>query len=306
MSPQEPRAGPGAAGPPAAGGYAMLAVAMLFLACNHVIGRGVRADIPPLGLNFWRWLTAALILAPLVLPRIGQSAALFRSHWRDVTLLGVLMTGSTGLIFVALNFTTAVNVSLLNAIQPALTVVLARIFVGEMLSARQGLGVLAAVAGVVVMITKADWNAVTHLQLNSGDLIALASMLGFSVYAINLRRLPLRLGLVEGLFWIIVSGSLALLPFYLLETVLYRPMPFTARAVVVVVILAILVSVSFNLLWNAGNQRVGPARAAVFINLVPLFGAVLAVTFLGEELAVYHLAGAALICSGIWFVIRGR
>jgi len=284
----------------------MLAGAMLFLAGNHVIGRSVRAEIPPLGLNFWRWLAAALILLPFVAPRIRHSAALARAHWRVVGLLGALMIGSTGLILVALNFTTAINVSLLNATQPAVTVVLARIFLHEVLSTRQGLGVLAAVAGVVIMVLKADWAALGRLQLDAGDFIALIAMAGFSTYAIHLRRLPAGFGLVEGLFWIIVAGCLALLPLYVLESVLYRPMPFDARSVMVVLTLAILVSILFMLLWNAGNRRIGPSRAAVFINLVPVFGAVLAIVFLGERLAPYHLAGGVLVCGGIWLVIRAR
>lgn len=285
-------------------GYAMLGGAMLFLACNHVIGRSVRADIPPLGLNFWRWCVAALVLAPFIGRGMRVSAARFRAHWRDVALLGALMIGSTGLVLVALNFTTAINVSLLNALQPALTVLLARVFLHEVLSVRQGVGVLAALAGMLAMITKADWDVVRGLQFNGGDLIALAAMVGFSTYAIRLPRLSAEFGLVEGLFWIVVAGCTALLPFYLVESVVYQPMPLTVQSVTVVITLAIMVSILFMLLWNAGNRRIGPSRAAVFINLVPVFGAILAVIFLGERIAVYHLAGAALVGCGIWLVVR--
>lgn len=288
----------------AVAGYAMLAGAMLFLACNHVIGRSVRADIPPLGLNFWRWCLAALVLAPFVGRGVRASAARLRAHWRDVALLGTLMIGSTGLVLVALNFTTAINVSLLNALQPALTVLLARLFLHEVLSARQGFGVLAALLGMLVMITKADWAVLRGLQVNGGDLIALVAMVGFSSYAINLRRLPAEFGLVEGLFWIIVAGCAALAPFYLLESIVYRPMPFTVQSLTVVATLAIMVSILFMLLWNAGNRRIGPSRAAVFINLVPVFGAILAVVFLGERIAAYHFAGAVLVAIGIWLVVR--
>ena len=285
----------------------MLSLTALCLAANHVIGRTVHEVIPPLGLSFWRWMAGALIILPFVLPVAAARREAYRTHLGDLSLLGFLIVGSTTAILVALNFTTAVNVSLINAFQPVLTVLLAFVFLGENVSRAGFLGIVLALGGVLIMIFKASWARLTGLQFNGGDLIAVVSMLGFSAYALNLRsRLPRSLSPVESLFGIALTGSLMLLPFYLVESALYKPVPIDMRALVVVLVLALLVSVLGNLMWNLGNRLIGPSRAAMFINLIPLFGAILAVVFLDEQIHAYHLVGAIMICAGIWLLVRKR
>ena len=164
-----------------------------------------------------------------------------------------------------------------------------------------GLGVF--LLGVVIMVSKASWSVIVGLEFNLGDLIALVAMIGFSSYSLNLKKLPGELSVAESLFAITVSGALMLLPFYILESVYYAPVPLSASTLWVVIELALLVTVFGNLMWNKGNQVVGPNRAAIFINLIPIFGALLAVTFLDEKVYGYHFAGAVLVCLGIWLVV---
>ncbi len=217
-----------------------------------------------------------------------------------------MIVGSTTILFVALNFTTALNVSLINAVQPVLTVLLAVVFLKGRVTKGGVLGIFSALLGVVIMLSMADWAVLTNLQFNVGDLIALAAIFGLASYALNLRKLPKELSVVESLFGITVAGSLMLLPFYILESMFYATVPVCASTVIAVVELALLVSVFGNLMWNLGNQIIGASRAAIFINLIPLFGAILAITFLGEKIFVYHLAGAVMICMGVWLVMRDR
>lgn len=287
--------------------YVMLTLTALCLAGNHVIGRTVHGVIPPLGLSFWRWLAGAFLLMPLVLPTLVRRRSVYRRHLADLSLLGCLIVGSTTAVLVALNFTTAINVSLINAFQPVLTVVLAFLFLRERVSAAGTVGIVLAMFGVLLMLSEANWTRLASLRFNGGDLLALAAMFGFSAYALNLRsRLPSALSPVESLFAITVSGCLALLPFYVGESIMYKPVPLSSATVVAVLELALLVSVFGNLMWNEGNRIVGPARAAMFINLIPLFGAILAVSFLDEEIRFYHPAGAALVCAGIWLIVGRR
>ena len=94
---------------------------MLCYAGNHVIGRSVHGELPPLGLSFWRWLTGAALLFPFLYPGLRAAAPHYREHWRLFAVLGLLMVGSTTLVLVGLNFTTATNTSLINATQPTIT-----------------------------------------------------------------------------------------------------------------------------------------------------------------------------------------
>ena len=93
-------------------------------------------------------------------------------------------------------------------------------------------------------------------------------------------------------------GTFPLLPFYVGETILVKPFPFSVMSFVWASVLAIVISIGSLALWNNGNRIVGPQRAAVFVSLMPVFGSILAMTFLGEELYLYHIGGAFLICAG--------
>ena len=244
-----------------------------------------------------------ILLAPFVLPKIFEQRGIYRTHLKVLALLGFLIVGGTSLLMVALNFTTAINVSLINAVQPVLTVLLAVAFLQEHVSKAGVVGIFSALLGVVVMLSEGDWTNLSNLQSNAGDLIALGAIFGLAVYALNLRLLPRDLSVVESLFAISLTGSLMLLPFYVLESMFYAAVPWRSSTLVVVLELALIGTVLGNMMWNLGNLIIGPSRAAMFINLIPVFGAILAITFLGEEIFVYHLVGAAMICLGIWLVV---
>jgi len=154
------------------------------------------------------------------------------------------------------------------------------------------------------MILRADWQVLSSLSFNRGDLIVLLAMFGFATYAINIRRIPGEFTPAQSLFAVIVVGLVPLLPFYLAESMMYKTMPFTWNTLLVVVTLSLLVSVLGMLMWTRGNQLIGPNRAAVYMNLLPLFGAVMAVLFLRETIAVHHLVGGLLIGGGMWLVLR--
>lgn len=279
--------------------YILLTLTAFFLACNHVIGRAVAGQIPPVGLSFWRWVAGILILAPLALPGLRRQWPLVRSHLRVLASLGALMIGSTTLILIALSRTTAINVSLINAIQPTLTVLFAWLLLREPLSGRRVLGIICGVSGVAVMVVRADPAVLARMEFVAGDFIALASMCGFAGFALNLRRLPHELGAMVALFALTLCGTLMLAPFYLWESLTVGTVPVTATTVTAVVALALLATVFGNVCWYTGNRIIGPSRASIFINLIPLFGAILAIVFLGEKLFAYHLAGGVLVITGL-------
>jgi drug/metabolite transporter (DMT)-like permease len=282
----------------------LLSLTMLCYASNHVIGRAVHAELPPLGLSFWRWACGALILLPFVAPRLRVLWPRFLVHWRLLSLLGLLIVGSTTLVLLGLNYTSATNTSLMNATQPTITALLCWAFLGEGLRRVQWLGIGLAFAGISLMLLHGDWRVLLDLSFNNGDLLVLLAMFGFATYGINIRRIPQEFHVRESLFAIILFGMIPLLPLYLLESTIYKPVPVSAQSAVVVLALALLVSVLGMLMWTRGNQLIGANRAAIYVNLLPLFGATLAVLLLGEKIQAYHLAGGLLIGSGMWLALR--
>jgi len=284
--------------------YWMLSATAFFLACNHVIGRSIEGMIPPVGLSFWRWAVGAIILLPFVIIRLRGSWLYYLQSPGVLVALSAMMVGSTTLVLVALNYTTAVNTSLINALQPTMTAFLAMIFLKERLNKIQWFGIFLGFVGVLIMVTKANWQILIKLQFNIGDLLVLLAVCGFSGYSLLLRSLPPQLNGSEKLFAIAVTGVVLLLPFYLWESTTVAPVSLTSHTLSVVLVLALLVTVAGNAMWNRGIMIIGPSKAAMFINLIPLFGAILAVSWLGEVVEPYHLAGAIMVCTGIVCVIR--
>ncbi len=283
--------------------FGLLITVSFLWATSTVISRGVHMEMPPFALSFWRWFVAALIFLPMVWRELGRKRELIAANMKLICLLGVLQVGSAAILVLGLNFTTAINGSLINASQPALTVLPAWFLARDRVTFGQGIGISAAVVGIVVMISRADLGVLTGLGFNVGDLLALTAMLGWAFYATLLHRLPAEIGLTTSLFLILLTGSLALLPFYVVEAIAFRTMALTGTAVGVILFLGIMASAVSILIWNACLRAVGPNRAMIFLNAIPVFAVGLAIVFLGEELFTYHLLGAALVATGVFLVI---
>ncbi len=283
--------------------YALVTVAAFLWAASIVISRGVHEEIPPIGLAFWRWILVALVLLPLVWRDLRRKWAIIAAHRNLIILLGVLQVGSSTVLFVAGNFTTAVNAALISAAQPALTIIPAWFLTRDRAAASQCLGIFAALLGIVVMVTQADLQILLSFELNVGDILTLAAVLGWTFYATLLHRLPDDLGHTTLLFLICLTGGLSLVPFYSYETIALRTVPFTGTAIAAILFLAVFVSAVSVLFWNLAIRSVGPNRATIFLNLIPVFGVVLAIIFLGEHLFAYHVIGVAFVVLGIVLVI---
>lgn len=282
----------------------VLTLAAAGFAFAHVAGRGVHGEVPPVGLSFWRWLLGAFVLWPFLHTRLKLNASVIWKHFWPLAMLGGIMMTSTTLLLIGLNFTTAINASIINAIQPVFTVLLAILILHDRLRLSQSCGVALGLVGVTAMITRMDPAALLNLQFNAGDILVLLGSLGYSLYAVNLGKIPKTLSPAEILFMVIVTGCVIVLPFYVVETLVYKPVPLSATAIYAIIAMSLVSTVFGTLMWNTGNQLIGPSRAGMFINLIPIFAAIMAIGFLDERLHQYQVICAALICTGIFLVLR--
>ncbi len=281
--------------------YLLLTLTPLFWSCNWIIGRGLHEDVPPLAMTFYRWLFALVILAPFALPHVRREWQVVRRSFPVLIPLGVIGIGShNALAYVGLNYTSAMNGVILNSFIPVMIVTLSWLFLRERLAPRQAAGVAVSLGGVLVILSRGSWAELRAFELNRGDVFVLASMLLWSLYTIGLRWRPAGLSLLSFLFVIAVIGELAILPMYLAETALGRPMRWTWPALASLVAIATFSSVLAYIFWNRGVEQVGASIAGLFVHLMPVFGVVLAWVFLGEGLRPFHLWGIALILTGIW------
>ncbi len=284
--------------------YLLLTLANLFWAGNWIVGRGMRAEVPPLALSFWRWVIALACLLPLAWPYLKRDRALLAAGWRWLALLGILGTCLyNALTYLGLQQTEAVNGLLLNSFIPIVIVALAWAFQGKRLRPIEALGVAASFAGVLAIIARGDPRTLLLLTLNIGDLWILLSVFAWAVYTLLLPHRP-KAHPLAFLFAIALFGVLATLPFYLMEIAAGRYIHSSAGAWAAIAYAGIFPAFLGFIFWNKGVEQVGASRAGLFIHLMPAFGILLAAVFLGERLASYHLVGIALIFGGIFLATR--
>ncbi len=280
--------------------YLFMTCAALLWAGNIVIGRAVSVAVPPIGLSFWRWAIAFAIFLPFVLPLVRQQWPVLHREWRLLSILGLLGVALFHtFLYIAVNTTTAINVSLIYAATPALVPLLARPVLGDRIGKRQAAGILLSSLGIAIVVTRADWAVLRSLQFTTGDLWMIAAVIGWSLYSVLVKRRPADLHPNAMLAGMMGGGLLMILPFYLWETVTVRAMPIDWNTAWIVGYVALFASIIAYLCYNRGIELVGPSRAALTAHMLPLFTAILAVIFLDESLYLYHLGGAIAVLIGI-------
>lgn len=284
--------------------YLMVAVAPLCWAGNIVLAKGVVALIPPVALAFWRWAAAFLILLPLTWPYVKRDWPAARAGWKMVVLLALLgITSFNTLLYKAVHTTTAINGALIQTTMPAVIIIITRIFYGERISRLQAAGVTLCVVGAGVVVLKGRWQALVELALVQGDLLMIIAVVLYALYSALLPRRP-NIHPMSFLTYSFGAGCAGLIPLYLGELAAVGPFALTPATIGSIAYVAIFPSIVAYFCWNRGVAAIGANRTGLFINLIPVFAAVLAILFLGETLKAFHLAGMALILVG--FILFNR
>jgi drug/metabolite transporter (DMT)-like permease len=275
-------------------------------AATMIAGRGVREAIPPLTLSFWRWTLAAAVLGVGFRRLIAEHADVLRREWRLMAELAFLMIGASAVTMIAVHYTTAVNATVVNAMQPSVTALLVWMVLRQPLRKVQMAGVAVALGGLAAIISHGRLSALRELRFNPGDLAMLLSVTGYSLYAVRLPRLPHGLPMGVSLFAISLAGALMLAPCFGYELATGQFWEVDWNTLAVVVFLGVGASILAVYAWNYGNRVVGPLRATVFVNFMPVFGALFGVLVLGEALLPYHFVGAGLVALGVCLVVAGH
>lgn len=280
--------------------YLYLILATLFWSGNFVIGRGVHEIVPPIALSFWRWGVAFLILLPFAAQHLWQQRKLALRNWRFLVLQGVLgVTGFNTLVYLGLQSTGAINAVLVNSTIPVIIVFITFGLYRERITLRQGIGGLLSLFGVIWVVTRGAPSTLFSLEGNIGDLWVLAAALTWASYSVFLRHYPEGLHPLVFLLSIMITGLIALAPFYAWEHFGGRVIKFDRPTLLSVLYVALFASVLAFIFWNRAVRWVGANRAGVFVHLMPVFSTLLAIAFLGERLEAYHLWGIAAVATGI-------
>ncbi|MGU3495059.1 DMT family transporter [Xanthobacteraceae bacterium A53D] len=295
---------PAAASPlPAIG--ALTATAILW-GSNHVAARAIHEAVPLASLIFWRWALALLVLVPIALPGMRREWPAIRLHLWRLILLGALGVGLFSLcLYAGAYHSLALEVGLLNATTPIWVLLLAALTGAAWPGRRRMLGVLIALAGVVLVLLKGDIGNLFALKLGIGNLWSLMAAMVFAWYTLALGARPLRIAALNVTVLTALAGfATVILPVYAGFLLWGGHDPLLAvpegnAATLAVLYIAVGPTLLGNLFWIYGTSHLGAARAGPFLYLSPLASLVLATTVLGEPFGLVQMAGAAAILCGL-------
>lgn len=279
----------------------VMLVTPLMFSTNLVFGRMVVQEVAPFTLAFIRWAIVALALAPFALGALPEIRRTASRGWPLIVLLGFLGMWICGaIVYLGLSHTTATNGALIYTTSPVIIILIEAVFRGRKVGLREAVGCALAFLGVATILLRGDPAALFALDLNPGDILILAAAFAWAAYGVIYRAPGLSALPNMALFALIAAaGAVLILPVALWEMASGAPLPSSATAwsgIGGIVVFASLLAYSG---FQFGTRVLGPSLAGIFMYLMPVYGAGLAVALLGEDFMAYHAAGIALVLGGV-------
>jgi drug/metabolite transporter (DMT)-like permease len=276
--------------------YPLLAI--LIWTGNTLVTKAATAVIEPAAITFYRWLLAGLVLSPFLLRSVWRQRAVVAAHWPKLAFLGLLGMGMyQGLAYQAAKSTSAINMGVVVALMPLMSALLASFFAGERLTMSRVSGALLSLLGLLFLSTQGHLSNLLHGAAHWGDALMLIAVASNALYGVLLKRWAVPLSTWQQLYVQIGFGVLVILPFWW-----FAPSsPITAQNIPLILYAGIPASIGSPFFWMSGIKQLGPARASLYMNLLPVFVALAASTLLGEQLHTYHAVGGLLALAGVWW-----
>jgi drug/metabolite transporter (DMT)-like permease len=281
--------------------YFLLVLTTIFWSGNFIVGKAASMyEIPPFSLNFYRWFFAGLILLPFTIKELINKKNYIINNIGFFIILGITsITIFNSIVYYSLYYTQVINGVLMISTIPVWIIFIASLLKIEKTNISQIIGVILSLTGVIFIITKADLELIKNLDFNKGDLSMVAAMFAWAVYSALLKKKTYEISQITLLQVVIICGLVFLIPIYFIEMIsgniikLGKPFYLTLTYVVLFPGLA-----SF-FFWIKGISIIGANRAGVFLHLMPIFGAIMAMIIFNEKFMFYHFLGAIFIIMGI-------
>ena len=274
----------------------------LLWASNAIVGRLAAGAIPPITLNFLRWVVAILVLLPFVWRRLRQDWPLARRAWVVLAATGFLSTTTyNALQYFALTTSSPINVALITASGPIFTLLMGWLFFQATISRAATLGAVVSLIGVTWVLLRGELLNATRIDFVSGDLFMLLAIALWSLYTWLLRARPAEMSGYSVLIMQMAWGLLFAVPMVLAEWFLggYSAIAWSPKIYSMILFVALGPALLAYLCYQQAVLRTGSQLPMFFLNLTPVFAALLAVVLLGEFPELYHVVGLVLIVAGI-------
>ncbi len=278
----------------------LLTAVALMWAGNTIAGRMAVGHISPFALTFLRWSIVIAVLWPLYGHEIGERWGDIRPKLLRISAMAALgFTGFNALYYVAAHHTSAINMGILQGTVPVFVLVLAFLMQGTRASILQIIGVFVTTMGVAVVATQGEPMRLVTLAFNQGDLALIVACLLYAFYTVGLKDRPTLSGVGFFTLLALVAAltSIPLLTYEVLSGAFFWP---SLQGWLVALWVAIFPSCLSQLFFMRGVDLIGPSKAGVFVNLVPIFAAILAVGLINEPFGLFHAVALVLVLGGIW------
>jgi len=286
--------------------YLLLIITTWCWGLNAIISRLAVGEISPMQLVTVRWLGVVLILAVIARDNIVRDWPILRRHLLFLCLMGICgFTAFNALFYVAGHHTSAINIGILQGSIPIFVLLGSLLVLRQSISILQGTGVAVTLLGVAIVASGGDLRQLLATSVNRGDLLMLTACFFYAAYSVGLSRRPNVSAL--GFFAIIATVAwLASLPLVAIETYQQGWSAPTATGWILALLVTLLPSLIAQIFFIQGVTLIGPGRAGVFVNLVPVFASIMAVIFLQEVFQVHHALALMLVLGGIWLSEIGK
>jgi drug/metabolite transporter (DMT)-like permease len=277
----------------------LLILTTLIWAGHSIVGELAVGQVGPMTLTCLRWGLALIPILMTARPALRRDWPVLRANWPYMAAMGALgYTGFNALFYVAAHRTSALNLSIIQGAIPALVLIGARLFLGARFTALQALGALTTMAGVAAIAAQGELSRLAALAFNGGDVMMFIAAVLYAGYTIGLRERPPVSGL-SLLAGMALAAFVTSVPLMIWEVATGGFIWPTAAGYATLVYVALGPAFVSQIMYMRGVELIGPGRAGVFVNLVPLFGAIMAVVILGEPFAAYHVVALILVVGGI-------
>ena len=284
--------------------YLLLSITALCWAGNAIVGRLAAGHIPPVTLSFLRWSFAFLIILPFALKHLRRDWDAIRSRLGIMIVLSVTGIGAFNTLqYWALEHTQALNTLLLQSAGPLVVAVWSLLLLGVRLTLAQAAGVLLSMAGVVIILMHGDLTKLSNIEFNRGDLIFLVALAIFGLYSVLTLKRP-AIHALSFVAFTFGAGAACLIPLFIWELFARPLMRIDTANLLSLAYVALFPSTIAYLCYNRGVQLIGANRAAPFFHVVPVFGTIMSMAFLGEHPQTFHFIGFALVLTGVFVASR--
>jgi drug/metabolite transporter (DMT)-like permease len=284
--------------------YLLLCITALCWAGNAIVGRMAAGHIAPVTLSFLRWSFAFLIILPFAWRHLVRDWDAIRGRLGVMIVLSITGIGAFNTLqYWALEHTQALNTLLLQSAAPLVVAVWSLALFGVRLTLAQAAGVLLSMAGVLIILMHGDLTKLSNIEFNLGDLIFIVALVIFGLYSVLSLKRP-NIHALSFVAFTFGAGAACLIPLFIWELFARPLMQIDTANLLTLAYVALFPSTIAYLCFNRGVQLIGANRAAPFFHVVPVFGTVMSIVFLGEHPQAFHFIGFALVLTGVFVASR--